>query len=159
MISRAKDINHYFSAVAEIVWFKRRTSLTCVADIFAFWYFRPLKGKPSCLLQHFSYLLQQLAQLSALGISGAQALFWCHHCADTAAISILGWAVHLPAFLGANGLRVGNTAVHCNGGKYQLFDCISTYVVFKRDFVSCMIANCNVTLQLWSWLFPSGFSQ
>ncbi|TNN65143.1 hypothetical protein EYF80_024652 [Liparis tanakae] len=42
---------------------------------------------------------KELAELSALGISGAQALFWCHHCADAAPIGILGRAVHLPALL------------------------------------------------------------
>lgn len=56
------------------------------------------------------YLLQELAELSAFGISGAQILFRRHHCADTSAVCILSGAVHLPAFLWPDGLHTEHTS-------------------------------------------------
>lgn len=57
-----------------------------------------------------AYFLQELAELSAFGISGAQILFRCHHCADAAPICILSWAVHLPPLLWPDGLHTGTQA-------------------------------------------------
>lgn len=52
-----------------------------------------------------TYLLQELAELSAFGISGAQILFGCHHRADAAPVCILSRAVHLPPLLWPDGLH------------------------------------------------------
>lgn len=57
-----------------------------------------------------AYFLQELAELSAFGVSGAQILFGCHHCADAASVCILSWAVHLPPLLWPDGLHRGTQA-------------------------------------------------
>lgn len=59
-----------------------------------------------CLLA-CTYFLQELAELSAFGISGAQVLLGCHHGADAAPICILSRAVHLPPLLWPDGLHSG----------------------------------------------------
>lgn len=51
------------------------------------------------------HLLQELAELPAFGISGAEILFRSHHCADATPICILSRAVHLPPFLWPDGLH------------------------------------------------------
>lgn len=53
----------------------------------------------------FSYLFEELAELPAFSISGAQALLWRHHCTDAAAIRVLGRAVDLPTLLRADCLE------------------------------------------------------
>lgn len=54
-----------------------------------------------------TYFLQELAELSAFGISGAQVLLGCHHGADAASICVLSRAVHLPPLLRSDGLHSG----------------------------------------------------
>lgn len=57
-----------------------------------------------------AYFLQELAKLTAFGVSGAEILFRRHHCADAASIRILSWAVHLPPLLWPDGLRAATQA-------------------------------------------------
>lgn len=59
-----------------------------------------------CVQLVCAYFLQELAELSSFGVSGAQILFGCHHCADTTPICILSRAVHLPPFLWPDSLCV-----------------------------------------------------
>lgn len=70
---------------------------------------RPLLHK--CVSKECAYSLQELAELAAFGISGAEILFWCHHCADAASICVLSWAVHLPSLLWPDSLHTGTRAV------------------------------------------------
>lgn len=64
------------------------------------------RNRVVCLLA-CTYFLQELAELSAFGISGAQVLLGCHHGADAAPICILSRAVHLPPLLWSDGLHSG----------------------------------------------------
>lgn len=62
----------------------------------------------------YAYLLQELTELSAFGVPGAQVLFRCHHCADATPICILSWAVHLPPLLWPDGLHTETTGAAVN---------------------------------------------
>lgn len=45
------------------------------------------------------YFFQKLPQLLGPGITWTHRLLGRHHCADTSALAVLGWAVHLPGLL------------------------------------------------------------
>lgn len=60
--------------------------------------------------QASTYLLQELAELAAFGISGAQVLLGSHHGADAASVCVLSGAVHLPALLWPDGLQSHESA-------------------------------------------------
>lgn len=106
-------------------------------------------------LHAWSYLLQELAELAALGISGAQVLLRSHHGADAASVCILSGAVHLPPLFGPDGLHWGgdvhmrmqsqrndrNDSHHDNCTVATLLHETSCFILLD-DQTLCLVSSC-----------------